>query len=92
MLKAGVHMNSRTTHKAMFVTDVLIVMQSALQVAMLCYTLLAEMSATVQTYPEDLPLMQAVDFKKALGCKRVGVLDMGAGSGLLSMMAARYDR
>ena len=34
--------------------------------------------------------MQAVDFKKALGCDKVGVLDMGAGSGLLSMMAARY--
>ena len=34
--------------------------------------------------------MQAVDFKKALGCEGVGVLDMGAGSGLLSMMAARY--
>ncbi len=34
--------------------------------------------------------MQAVDFKKALGCEKVGVLDMGAGSGLLSMMAARY--
>jgi predicted RNA methylase len=35
--------------------------------------------------------MQAVDFKKALGCEEVGVLDMGAGSGLLSMMAARYN-
>ena len=35
--------------------------------------------------------MQAVDFKKALGCEKVGVLDMGAGSGLLSMMAARYE-
>jgi predicted RNA methylase len=34
--------------------------------------------------------MQAVYFKKALGCEGVGVLDMGAGSGLLSMMAARY--
>ena len=92
MLTAGVHINSRTTHEATFVTDVLIVMQCALQIAMLCCTLLAEMSATVKTYPKDLPLMQAVDFKKALGCKTVGVLDMGAGSGLLSMMAARYDR
>lgn len=33
--------------------------------------------------------VKAVEFKKALGHERVGVLDMGAGSGLLSMMAAR---
>ena len=39
---------------------------------------------------QGLHAMQAVDFKKALGCEGVGVLDMGAGSGLLSMMAARY--
>ena len=39
---------------------------------------------------QGLHVMQAVDFKKGLGCDKVGVLDMGAGSGLLSMMAARY--
>ncbi|DBA90775.1 TPA: hypothetical protein ACH3X1_003982 [Trebouxia sp. C0004] len=37
----------------------------------------------------DQAISRAVDFKKALGCEGVGVLDMGAGSGLLSMMAAR---
>ncbi|KAL0046712.1 hypothetical protein WJX82_008116 [Trebouxia sp. C0006] len=37
----------------------------------------------------DQAISRAVDFKKALGCDKVGVLDMGAGSGLLSMMAAR---
>lgn len=36
-----------------------------------------------------LLFFQAVSFKKALGCKAVHVLDIGAGSGLLSMMAAR---
>ena len=34
--------------------------------------------------------MQAVEFKQALRCEKVGVLDIGAGSGLLTMMAARY--
>ena len=45
---------------------------------------------STQGQAQGLHVMQAVDFKKALGCERVGVLDMGAGSGLLSMMAARY--
>lgn len=31
-----------------------------------------------------------MEFRKAVGCDKVGVLDIGAGSGLLSMMAARY--
>ena len=34
--------------------------------------------------------IQAVEFRKAVGHDKVGVLDIGAGSGLLSMMAARY--
>lgn len=34
-------------------------------------------------------VIQAVEFRKAVGCDKVGVLDIGAGSGLLSMMAAR---
>lgn len=34
--------------------------------------------------------VQAIELKQAMGCKRIGVLDIGAGSGLLSMMAARY--
>lgn len=33
--------------------------------------------------------VQAIEFKKGLGCDKVGVLDIGAGSGLLTMMAAR---
>ena len=52
MLKAGVHMDSMTIHEATFVTDVLIVMQCALQIAMLCCTLLAEISATVKNIPQ----------------------------------------
>lgn len=35
-------------------------------------------------------VQQAIEFKQALGYEKVGVLDIGAGSGLLSMMAARY--
>lgn len=35
-------------------------------------------------------MSQAIDFKCALGHKDIGVLDIGAGTGLLSMMAARY--
>lgn len=35
-------------------------------------------------------MLQAIDFKHALGQEDVGVLDIGAGTGLLSMMAARY--
>lgn len=34
-------------------------------------------------------LLQAIEFKHAAGCEKVHVLDVGAGSGLLSMMAAR---
>ena len=33
--------------------------------------------------------LQAIEFKHAAGCEKVHVLDVGAGSGLLSMMAAR---
>lgn len=35
-------------------------------------------------------MLQAIDFKHALGQKDIGVLDIGAGTGLLSLMAARY--
>ena len=34
-------------------------------------------------------VLQAIEFKRAAGCEKVQVLDVGAGSGLLSMMAAR---
>ncbi|CAL8464828.1 g4363 [Coccomyxa elongata] len=34
-------------------------------------------------------IARAIEIKRALGCKDVSVLDIGAGSGLLSLMAAR---
>lgn len=34
-------------------------------------------------------IVRAIEIKHALGCKEVSVLDIGAGSGLLSLMAAR---
>jgi hypothetical protein len=38
----------------------------------------------------DTAIRRAVEFKRALGCKDLLALDIGAGTGLLSMMAVRY--
>ena len=57
---------------------------------MQCFAVLLAVVSAAMLYFKDLLFMQAIDFKRALGCKGVGVLDLGAGSGLLSMMAARY--
>jgi 2-polyprenyl-3-methyl-5-hydroxy-6-metoxy-1,4-benzoquinol methylase len=34
-------------------------------------------------------IRRAIDIKRGLGAKEVSVLDIGAGSGILSLMAAR---
>jgi 2-polyprenyl-3-methyl-5-hydroxy-6-metoxy-1,4-benzoquinol methylase len=39
----------------------------------------------------EAAIRRAVEFRRSLSAAEVNVLDMGAGSGILSLMAARFD-